>query len=221
VREVASSNLAVPTIFPFTVMPRSLKIVLLALALFFLILASWVAYHETRVPQNQTEVLNRMIELQREGRYDKAVEVVENWMKDERRDTTHDDSMYGQIAMVYIMKAYKRPGARAESLARAEENLEKELDLFDKENHGELSVDLFEIGGAYEVLGDLSDRAKCHFYEKARQALERQLLLIRGGSYTAYGKTIPLEPMRQEVAEHLNTAGEKSSKAGCQAGSQK
>src|SRR5580704_1720510 len=114
-----------------TAMTRPSKILLLALLILFVAFAAWLVYHETRIPQNQGEVLNRMIELQKEGRYDKAVQVVQNWMNDGRRDISHDGFMYGQIAMVYIMKAYKRPTARDQSVRRAEENLQKALSFFD------------------------------------------------------------------------------------------
>jgi tetratricopeptide (TPR) repeat protein len=197
-------------------MIRSQKVAILAFLVPLVTLVAWIVYHETRIPQNQGEVLNRMIELQREGRYDKAVEVVQKWMKDGRRNIANDDFMYGQIAMVYIIKAYKRPGSREDSVQRAQDNLDKELNSFEQENHGEVSVQLFEIGGGYETLGDLSDQGKCNFYEKARQAFLQQLPLITEDSYTAYGKTMLLEPVRGDVRKHLDSVNEKSSKAGCQ-----
>jgi tetratricopeptide (TPR) repeat protein len=182
----------------------------------FVVLVAWLVYHETRIPQNQGEVLNRMIELQKEGRYDKAVQVVQNWMNDGRRDISHDGLMYGQIAFVYVMKAYKRPTARVESVRRAEENLQKALSFFDGQSQGDLSLDLFEIGGGYEILGDISDKDKCRLYEKARELFLRQLPLIKGDSFTAYGHTTQLEPVRGDVRKHLDAVIGKSSRAGCQ-----
>ncbi len=196
-------------------MTRSRKVAILAFLVPLVTLAAWLAYHETRIPQNQQEVLDRMIELQREGRYDKAVEVVQKWMSDRRRNVANDDFMYGQIAMVYIIKAYKRPGSKEVSVHRAEENLQRELSLFDKQNHGDFSVDLFEIGRAYEILGDISDKDKCRLYQKAAQELERQLPLIKGDTYTSYGTTTRLEPLRADIRKHLEAVNEKSSTAGC------
>jgi hypothetical protein len=193
----------------------SRKILIVALLVPFLILISWIAYHELRTPQNQGEVLTRMIELQEEGRYDGAVKVVQHWMKDSRRDTSHDGLMYDQMAMVYIAKAYKRPSSREESVHRAELKLERSLSLFDQQNQNDLNLELFAIGGAYELLGDISDKDKCRLYEKAQGLVLRQLPLIKGDSYTAYGKTIPLDPVRAEVRKHLDAVKEKSSKAGC------
>ncbi|SRR6266436_4008324 len=198
-------------------MTQPSKVLLLTLLVPFVALAAWLAYHETRIPQNESQVLNRMIELQREGRYDKAAQVVQNWMKDSRRDTAHDELLFQQIAMVYIAKAYKKPGSRGESIHLAEMNLEKSLDLFEKEESKDNDPWLFEIGGAYEILGDVSDKDKCRLYEIARQALERQLPLIKGDSFTAYSKSLPLEPLRAEIRKHLDAVNKESSTAGCQA----
>ena len=197
-------------------MDRSSKVLLLALLVPFVAMAAWLAYHETRTPQNQTEVLDRMIELQKEGRYDKAVQVVQQWLNDSRRDISRDELLYQQIAMVYIAKAYKRPGSRNESVHLAEVNLERSLDLFEKLDSKDNNPWLFEIGGAYELLGDISDKRKCEFYEKAQQSLVRQLRLIKGDSYTAYGRTVSLEPFRREVRKHLDAVNKKSSKTSCQ-----
>jgi len=197
-------------------MTPSQKVVLLAVSVPFVALTAWLVYHETRIPQNQAEVLNRMIELQKEGRYDKAAQVVQNWMNDRQRDISHDGLMYDQIAMLYIMKAYKRPRSREDSIHRAEEDLEKELSLFERQNHDDLSVDLFDIGRAYEALGDISDTNKCRFYRKAGQALERQLPLIKGDSYTSYGYTTQLEPLRAEIRKHIEAINGKYLAAACQ-----
>jgi len=202
-------------------MTRPLRILLSVLSVPLLILVSWLTYHETRVPHEQVEVFNRMIELEKEGRYDKAVEVAQNWMSDDGRNVARDIVMYDQIAMVYILKAYKRPGTREESVRRAEDNLEKALNFFDSQKQDGLNLELFEIGGGFEVLGDLSEKDKCRFYEKASMAFARQLPMINGDSYTAYGKTIPLEPVRSDVRKHLNAINEKSAKAGCPVSSEK
>ena len=54
--------------------------------------------------------------------------------------------------------------------------------------------------------------------QNEREALNRQQLpLIKGDSYTAYGHTTPLDPVRGEVNKHLDAVNEKSSKAGCHA----
>jgi tetratricopeptide (TPR) repeat protein len=201
-------------------MTRPSKILLLALLVPFVALAAWLAYHEMRVPQNEKEALNRMIELQKQGRYEKAAKVMQTWMSDSRRDISHDGFMYEEIAIVYIARAYKKPRSKDESIRRAEENLQKALSFFDKQTQNDLSLDPFGIGEGYETLADISEQDKCRLYEKARALFVRQLPLIKGDSYTAYGHTTLLEPMRQDVRKHLVAVNEKSSKAGCQAHSE-
>ncbi len=163
-----------------------------------------------------TEALNRAIELQEAGRFDKAVQVLQTWMKGTGRNTSHDGFFYTQIAFIYIAKAYNKPATRDESIHEAQLNLEKSLDFVNKRQPEDNSLDLDGIGGAYEILGDLSDKDKCQFYEKAKQAFVRELPLIKGDSYTAYGKTIPLEPVRAEINKHLNGVTQKYANAGCQ-----
>jgi len=199
-------------------MNRSGKIILsILLVLVFVAAAALVIYHETRVPQNEREALNRMIELQEEGRYDKAAQTMQTWMGDSKRDTSHDGFMYGQIAFVYIAKAYKRPAMKDESVRRAEENLQKALTFYEEHPQDGLTLEPFEIGGSYEILGDLSEKDKCRLYEKAHGLLVRQLPLIKGDAYTAYGHTTQLAPVRNDVRKHLASVIGKSSKAGCPA----
>jgi len=191
--------------------------------LLFLVLAmllgfvGWFIYHETRVPQTDAEVLNRMTELFKEGRYDNAVQVAENWMKDTRRDTSRDASLYQQIAFTYIAKAGKKQSTRDDSMQRAEENLQKAEELFNRETRGGLSLDPFEIGGAYEILGDLSIKDRCRFYAKARELFTKQLPLIEGDTFTMAGHTTRLGPVRKDVRKHLDAVMEKSSVSGCSA----
>ena len=157
----------------------------------------------------------RMIELQKQGRYDGAVRVVQRWMNDSGRDVTNDEILYQQIAMIYIMKAYKKPASRNESTRLAELNLEKSLALFERQNSKENDPWLIEIGGAYETLGGISEKDKCRLYERASGLFLEQLPLIKGEALTSYGRTTPLEPVRAEIKKHLDAIRKKMSDAGC------
>ena len=64
---------------------------------------------------------------------------------------------------------------------------------------------------------DLPVAEKCKFYAKAQQLYERQLPLIQGDTYTAYGKTFPLEPLQADVKKHLDAVRQKLSSSGCPA----
>ena len=82
--------------------------------------------------------------------------------------------------MAYIAKAYNKPSGKEEAIRQAELNLERELDLYNKESAATLPVDLLEIGLAHEALGDRSDTDKYLYYGKAREELTRQLSLTYG-----------------------------------------
>jgi len=187
------------------------------LAVVCLALAAWFVVTRRDVPKTGSEALNRAIELQEAGRFDKAVQCLQTWMKGASRNTSHDGFLYQQIAMIYIAKAYKKPASRDESIRQAQLNLEKSLDFINKRDPEDNNLYLDGIGGAYEILGDLSESNKCEFYEKAKEAFVRELPLIKGDSYTAYGKTVLLEPIRIEIKKHLDRVSEKYPRAGCQA----
>ena len=201
-------------------MTRTRKITFLLIPLAGLGLGGWFVIARRTAPKNGTEALNQAIELQEAGKYDKGVKVLQTWMNGSNRNTSHDGFLYQQIAMIYIAKAYAKPRTRDESIGDAELNLEKSLGFLNNQkakDNGLDSMVLEGVGGAYQTLGDMADRNKCGFYEKAKQALMRDLPLIQGDSYTAYGSTLPLEPARAEVRKQLDSVNEKYTKSGCQA----
>jgi len=156
-----------------------------------------------------------MVQLQESGHYNAAVRVVENWMNQHQNDTSQNDFLHLQIAMVFIRKAYHKQSTRDESLGNAASHLEQALHLYAAKKPEDEDTTLFGIGGAYEILGDLPQNDKCRFFGKARTALGKQLPLIKGDSYTAYGKTVALEPIRVEIRKHLTSVENKSAQAGC------
>lgn len=166
-------------------------------------------------PRSRGEAVTRMVQLQESGHYDDAVRVVQNWMSQERKDTSFDDFLHLQIAMVYISKAYHKQSTRDESLHNAASHLEQALTLYDSKQPDGIDDMLRGIGGGYEILGDLSRKDRCQFYRKARTAFERQLPLIKGDSVTAYGRTMPIEPLRADVRKHRTAVQEKATQAGC------
>jgi hypothetical protein len=196
-------------------MPLASKTFLAILLLLCSGFAVWFIPHELRTPQNESEVMDRQIEPVRAGRYDTASQVIETWMKDSRRDVSHDGMLYQQIAIAYFGKAWSRPTGKRESIRRADLNLERALDLYNRENAAGLRVDLFEIGRGHEQLGDLSNRDKCLYDRKAAEGLTRQLLLVKGDSYEADGKKFPPEPLRKDINQQLDAVREKSADTRC------
>ena len=197
-----------------TLIWKTLFLTLLAATLLFL---AWILYYPKPAPRSQEEALSRMIALERDGRYDQAVKTVQGWLQDSRRDVSRDGLLYEQIATVYTAKAYKRPESREDSVHQAEQNFERALSFHEQEKSDDLGIDFFEIGGGYEALGNLSIAERCKFLQKARQLFERQLPLIQGDTYTAYGKTFPLKSLQVDVKKHLDAVRQKLSSSGCQA----
>jgi tetratricopeptide (TPR) repeat protein len=193
---------------------KTLFLTLLAASLFFL---AWILYYPKPAPRSQEEALSRMIALERDGRYDEAVKTVRGWLQDSRRDVSRDGLLYEQMAAVYIGKAYKNPNSREDSVRQARLNFEEALTLRDQQHADDLGLDFFEIGGGYELIGDLPVTEKCECYEKAQQLFERQLPLIQADTYTAFGKTYSLNPLRADVNKHLTAVRQKLSNAGCPA----
>ena len=76
-------------------------------------------------PRSRGEALGQMVRLQESRHYDDAVRVVEKWMDQHQDDTSKDDFLHQQIAMVYISKAYHKQSTRDESLDNADSHLEK------------------------------------------------------------------------------------------------
>ncbi len=213
-REVPGSNPGAPTRI-FKLMTFASKVSLSIFLVTSLGFGTWLIRHELHRPQNEREVIERTIELTREGRHDKAIQVVQTWISDPRRDVSHDGLLHDEIAVICIAKAFHRPTRKSEAIRQAEINLEKELDLYNKENATSLRLDLFEIGRGHELLGDLSDKDKCMYYEMAKEELDRQSSLIQGDFYVADGGKFPLAPVRRDINKHLDAVKEKSSKAGC------
>ena len=165
-------------------------------------------------PRSRAEAVGQMVQLQESGHYDDGVRIVEKWMDQHQDDNSKDDFLHQQIAMVYISKAYHNESTRYESLDNAASHLEKALRIYAGKKPEEADIMLFNVGGAYEILGDLS-KDKCRFFAKARALFNEELPLIKGDSYTAYGHTTPLEPVRAEVRKHLAAVEQKYAQAGC------
>ena len=93
-------------------------------------------------------------------------------------------------------------------------HLERALNLYASKKPEDVDTMLFGIGGAYEIIGDVSSTDKCQYFAKARKAFKGQLSLIKADSYTAHGHTWPLEPVRADARKHLTSVEEKSTQAG-------
>lgn len=65
------------------------------------------------------------------------------------------------------------------------------------------------------MAGDLSTNENCLYYRRGVDAFVEEFQFIQGDSYTAYGKTIPLGPVRQENERALERTKAKFNEARC------
>lgn len=181
------------------------------LALITICSALWGCQKPAR---SRGEAVTRMAQLQEKGRYDDAVRVVQDWMSLHQDNPSQVEFLHIEIAMVYTTKAYHGL-KRDESIQNAASQLEEAAKVRAPEQPEIADTDLLGAGAVYEVLGDLSEKNKCEYFAKSKRIFQDQWPLIQGDSYTAYGDTVPLEPVRADVRKHLASVEEKSAQAGC------
>jgi len=181
----------------------------LALASFFAIFL-----HGCRVsaPEKGSKAITLMTRYNQQGRHDDAIRVAQDWLKKHPDDPLHSATFYDQIAVTYLMKASKDSAHKDEWIQQAVAYYDKDLSAHQK---NDVDIELYNVGRGFELAGDLSSNNRCLYYGRAVKAFEEERPFIQGDSYTAYGKTIPLAPVRQENESALERAKTKFEKASC------
>jgi hypothetical protein len=163
-------------------------------------------------PEKGSDAITLMANYVQRERYDDAISVAQDWMSKHPNDQSHAAIFYEQIATTYLIKASKDRARRDEWVKLAVAYFDKVLSV-----HQENAVDieLYNVGRGLESAGDLSSSDRCLYYGRAVKAFKTEFPFIQGDSYTAYGRTIPLEPVRQESQKALGNVKAKFEKAGC------
>jgi len=169
----------------------------------------------TRVPEDATEAINLMSKYVQGGRYDAAIKLGQDWLNKHPNDTAHKGTMYGQIGLICLVKASKGAAGREEWIQKTVAYYDQSLSVSEK---GSLHIELYDAGRGFEQAGDLSPANRCSYYTRAVRALEKEIPFIQGDSYSAYGATLPLAPLRQEHQQALERVKTKLVKAGCNTG---
>jgi hypothetical protein len=162
---------------------------------------------KAKTPETLNDARNLLVNYSQRGRYDDAIKVAQDWMK-----RHPEDSLYDQVAIIYLKKAAKDSARKDEWVGQAVANLEKDLQVH---NMKTVDMELYEIGKDFEVAGDLSTHDSCLYYGRAAKAFEDEVQFIQGDSYSAYGSTTPLAPVRQGNEKALERVKSKFDKAGC------
>ena len=174
-----------------------------------LLMVCLLAACKMRPPEKRNDVMNLIVTYNQAGRHDDAIKVAQDWMKNHP-----DDLLYDQIAITYLMKASKDSAHKDQWIQQAIVNYEKDLSTRKKAT---VDVELYEVGRGFEYAGDLSSHDSCLYYSRAMKAFVEEVQFIQGDSYTAYGHTTRLAPVRQENQKALERVKSKFDRAGCKA----
>jgi len=172
-----------------------------------LIVACALVACKAKTPEKLNDALTLIVDYSREGRYDDAIRVAQDWM------ARHpEDSLYDQVAIIYLSKASKDSAHKDQWAEQAVANFERDLQTHKK---GAVDIELYYVGLGFERAADLSTHDSCSYYGRAVKAFEDEVQFIQGDSYTAYGSTAPLAPVRQGNEKALERVKSKFDKAGC------
>jgi hypothetical protein len=163
-------------------------------------------------PGKGSDTISLMAKFNQQGRHDDAITVAQDWLKKHPDDTSHEATFYEQIAIAYLMKASKDAAHKDDWIHEAVTYYDKYLSVHQTRD-GDIA--LYSAGRGFEMAGDLSTRDGCLYYGRAVKAFEQEVPFIQGDSFTAYGKTIPLAPVRNENEQALGRVRAKFTKAGC------
>lgn len=163
-------------------------------------------------PEDWSDASALMVRYNSQGRPDDAIRVAEEWLKKHPDDHRHESFFYEQIALTYLEKASKDRSHSEKWTHQAATYYDKDLAVYQKQP---VDVELYQVGRGFEMAGDLSTKENCLYYRRAVDAFVEEFQFIQGDNLTAYGKTIPLAPVRKENQGALERAKAKFSKAGC------
>jgi hypothetical protein len=167
---------------------------------------------QVSAPEKGSDAITLMARYNDQGRHDDAIRVAQDWLKKHPEDPLHGARFYEQIAITYLMKASNDRAHKDEWIQQAVTYYDKDLSVHQKED---IDIELYSVGRGFELAGDLSTNDSCLYYGRAVKAFGGEVRFIQRDSYTAYGKTIPLAPIRQENEKALVRVKEKFDKAGC------
>ena len=153
-----------------------------------------------------------MTNYTRNCRYDAAISLAQEWLKVHPEDVSHAPLMYGQIAFIYLSKAIKDRAHEDKWVQLAVAYFDRELSAF---HPTPPDVELYEAGRGLEAAGRLSPGNSCEYFGRAVKAFEDEAPFVQGDTFTAYGKTIELAPIRQDIEKSLKRTKAEFAKAGC------
>jgi hypothetical protein len=163
-------------------------------------------------PQTASQAITLMTRYGNEGRYDSALNVGRQWLKDHPDDVSHEGLLHRQMGTIFLMKASKDLDRREEWIREAVASFDRDLSV---RSVKAIDIEPFNVGHGFESAGDLTKSDKCLYYEKAIKAFQQQIPMIEGDSRDAHGTTIQLAPIREENEKAMRRVQTKLLNAGC------
>jgi hypothetical protein len=164
------------------------------------------------VPKGASEMITLMTKYSQQGRPDAAITLAQEWLKEHPDNASEVSNVYEQLAMTYLWKASKDTAHKDEWIHQGVAYLDRDLSVHPKT---EPDITLYVVGRAFETAGRLSTSNGCEYYGRAVKAFEEETPYIQGDTFTAYGNTVRLEPIRQENEKALERVKAELAKAAC------
>jgi tetratricopeptide (TPR) repeat protein len=155
---------------------------------------------------NSEAAVPRMQELTRERRYDEAVQLGRSAL----RNTSKDDAVLQQIALVFLRRAQIEDGDKKSSTAQAVDYSEKALAV-----NPSNPMDVYATARVLDIAGDYSAELRCEHYKRSVSLFEKRKQLLTGETMEVEGKAVPTVRLRQENDYLLARVKAKMAKAGC------
>jgi tetratricopeptide (TPR) repeat protein len=164
-------------------------------------------------PKTRSEAITLMTRYGKQGKYDDAIRVAQQWLKAHPEDASGGNGIvYEQIAMVYLGKASQDAAHRDEWVQQAIAYFDKDLSVHQWKD---IDIEFYSAGRGFEEAGDLSTVNRCLYYGRALKAFADEQPFIQGDTYTDAGTTIPLAPIRLENEKSRQRVQAKFAKADC------
>jgi hypothetical protein len=139
------------------------------------------------------------MKLLRKGRYDEAVKVTLDSIKDERTDY----SRYQMVANIYYARSIKDPPNREKWTEQVVFYVDKSVRLAPND-----SINLLAAAFALDRVGDISSQA-CSYYEKARHYAQDARSQLQSDRIVLGDEKMPTQPIRDEVEKFLRRLQDK------------
>jgi len=164
------------------------------------------------VPKGASEAITLMTEYSKQGRYDDAIRLAQEWLIEHPDDASEAGRFYQQIAMTYLTKASKDTAHKDEWIKQTVDYFDRDLSVHQKTN---ADIELYIVGRGFETAGQLSTANGCEYYGRAVKAFEEETPYIQGDDFTPYGEAVELASIREANKKALERVKAELAEAGC------